>query len=94
MWLTDGAALHLLGQAKPDANVPKPEKIQLVEKALADWPALEAALHGRIEARAADLEKSHKRVRQAVRLRVRELVVAPQLPPDLVGLLLLQPNVV
>ena len=65
-WLPDGKALNLLSDAKPDVNVPMSEKRQLVEAMLADWPALEAALRGRIETRAADLEESHKRVRQAV----------------------------
>ena len=51
------------------------------------------ALYERIALRAAELEKSHKRVRQAVSLRVRELTATPQLPPDLLGLLVLQPVV-
>ena len=90
-WLPDGEALSLLAGAKPDANVPMSEKKQLVEAVLADRLALEAALRGRIETRAAALEKSHKRVRQAVALKVRGLTVAPQHPPDLLGLLVLQP---
>jgi superfamily II DNA or RNA helicase len=92
-WLTDDEALHLLGEAKPDANVAMPEKRQLIEAALALWPALESGLTERIKARAVELEKSHKRVRQAVGLRVRELDVKPQLPPDLLGLLVLTPIV-
>lgn len=91
VWLPDGKALSLLADAKPDVNVPMSEKRQLVEAVLADWLALEAALRGRIETRAADLERSHKRVRQAVALKVRGLTVAPQHPPDLLGLLVLQP---
>ena len=90
-WLPDGEALSLLADARPDANVPMSEKKQLVEAVLADRLALEAALRGRIETRAAALEKSHKRVRQAVALKVRGLTVAPQHPPDLLGLLVLQP---
>ena len=90
-WLPDGKALSLLADAKPDANVPMSEKRQLVEAVLADWPTLEAAVRGRIETRAAELERSHKRVRQAVALKVRGLTVAPQHPPDLLGLLVLQP---
>lgn len=92
-WLPDGKALNLLAAAKPDVNVPMPEKRQLVEAMLVDWPALEAALRGRIETRAVDLEKSHKRVRQAVALKVRGLTITPQHPPDLFGLLVLQPVV-
>ncbi len=92
-WLSDDEALRLLGEAKPDANVATPEKCQLIEAALAQWPALESGFTEGIKGRAAELEKSHKRVRQAVGLRVRELEVKPQLPPDLLGLLVLQPIV-
>jgi len=90
-WLADLDALRLLAEAKPDANVAMPEKRQLVATALEDWPAIEPTIHERIKTRAAELEKSHKRVRQAVSLRVRELTVVPQFPPDLLGLLVLHP---
>jgi len=92
-WLPDDEVLNLLATARPDANVPMGEKRELVAETIAAWPQLEAALRPRIERRAADLEKSHKRVRQAVSLKVRDLKVAPQLPPDLLGLLVLQPVV-
>jgi hypothetical protein len=92
-WLADTEALHLLAEAKPDANIPMAEKRSLVADALEVWPSRESALRERVARRAAELEKSHKRVRQAVSLRVRELTVAPQLPPDLLGLLVLQPVV-
>jgi superfamily II DNA or RNA helicase len=92
-WFTGDEALRLLREAKPDANVPLAEKRHLIETALAALPDLEAALRERIEARAAELEKSHKRVRQAVALKVRQLTVVPQLPPDLLGILVLQPLV-
>lgn len=92
-WLGDGDALRLLAEAQPDANVPMPEKRHLVSATLEGWPALASTLQERIKARADELEKSHKRVRQAVSLRVRELTVEPQFPPDLLGLLVLQPMV-
>lgn len=92
-WLADADALRLLAEAKPDANIPMPEKQELVSAALAEWGSLDTTLRERIASRAAELEKSHKRVRQAVSLRVRELSLTPQLPPDLVGILVLQPVV-
>ncbi|MFV0442145.1 MAG: helicase-related protein [Planctomycetaceae bacterium] len=92
-WLSDQDALRLLADAKPDANVPMAEKRELIQVALESWPALEGDLHKRIDARASELEKSHKRVRQAVAMKVRQLTVAPQLPPDLLGMLVLQPVV-
>ena len=92
-WLADSEALRLLAQAKPDAEVPMAGKRALVAAVLAAWPTLESALREQIKRRASELETSHKRVRQAVSLRVRELTVSPQLPPDLLGLLVLMPMV-
>ncbi len=92
-WLDDGEAMRLLVEAKPDKNIAMNEKQELITDALEQWPKVEAALHGPIKDRAAELEKSHKRVRQAVSLKVRQLTVKPQLPPDLLGILVLQPVV-
>ncbi len=92
-WLEDGEALRLLSRAQPTANIPMGEKRELVTMALDAWSQVEQALKPRIQARAAELETAHKRVRQAVKLRIRELSVRPQLPPDLLGLLILQPEV-
>ncbi len=92
-WLDEGEPLRLLAKAKPDANMPLPEKRALVQGALEAWPALTDDVKAQVNRRAEALEASHKRVRQAVSLRVRELKVNPQLPPDLLGILVLQPMV-
>jgi hypothetical protein len=92
-WISDDEVLRLLAEATPDANLPMAEKRELTAAALAEWPALEPALREPIAERGAELEHSHKRVRQAVGLRVRELAVGPQFPPDLLGILVLQPVV-
>ncbi len=92
-WLPDDEALRLLAEAKPDANISMPEKRELVATVLENWPAFETALQQQIKKRAAELEKSHKRVRQAVSLKVRQLSLEPQFPPDLLGILVLQPFV-
>jgi hypothetical protein len=93
VWLDEREALRLLAEARPDANIDPAEKRERIRSALDDWPALETSLRERIQERARELERSHKRVRQAVALRVRELSVVPQFPPDLLGILLLQPVV-
>ncbi len=92
-WLAPEEALALLGRAQPDANLSMPEKRERVAAALEAWPGLEAPIRARISARAGELQKSHKRIRQAVGLQVRELAVEPQFPPDLLGVLVLQPVV-
>lgn len=89
--LEDGEAMRLLAEAKPDANIPMTEKRELITDALSGWSGLQSALAQKISDRAAELEGSHKRVRKAVSLRVRDLKVVPQLPPDLLGILILQP---
>ncbi len=90
-WLPDDEALNLA--ASPDANVPPAEKRQLIAAALDFWPALQDGLRAPLADRAAALRDSHSRVRRAVSQRVRQLAVVPQHPPDLVGMLLLQPVV-
>jgi superfamily II DNA or RNA helicase len=92
-WLADEDALRLLAEAVPEANVPMAEKRELVAAALQRWSDIEPALAPHLVARARALEQSHTRLRQAVSLRVRELAVRPQLPPDVLGLLVLQPVV-
>jgi superfamily II DNA or RNA helicase len=91
-WLPDDDALRLLA-AKPDENVPMGEKQELVQHALAGWEAIEPALPDRIQQRAEALAEAHRRIRQAVSLKVRGLTAKPQLPPDLLGLLVLTPVV-
>ena len=91
--LDNAEAMRLLVEGKADANIPMSEKRELTESALENYRKFKAVLESKIKARSVELEKSHKRVRQAVALRVRELSVAPQLPPDLLGILVLQPLV-
>jgi superfamily II DNA or RNA helicase len=92
-WLPDDLALRLLAEAQPDANVAREEKVRLVQAILPAWPNLEKAAEPRIRERAKELEAAHKRIRQALSLRVRDWSLKPQLPPDLLGLLLLVPAV-
>lgn len=105
-WLPQAEALTLLASAQPAENIPLREKKELVHFVLDQigtwgdsphaWDQSNRVLsHIRdfIFQRARELADSHKRIRQAVRLRVRELKVEPQFPPDLLGLLVLQPVV-
>ncbi|HWP03303.1 MAG TPA: helicase-related protein [Gemmatimonadaceae bacterium] len=108
-WLPETEALRLLAEAKPNANIPMAEKREMVQRsleALGEWgrassewqvasgvDTILAGIARKIEERASELEKSHKRIRQSVALKVRGLDVKPQFPPDLVGILVLQPMV-
>jgi len=103
-WLSNDEAQRLLSQARPEANIPLSEKRELVSFALeelGEWEGghwgeqhpLQRVLKEKTLERARELEASHKRIRKAVSLRIRELKVKPQFPPDLLGLLILQPVV-
>ena len=105
-WLAAQDALRLLAEAKPDANIPLAEKRELVEKLLegigewrianGEWGMgnrIQHTIRESIVRRAGELTDAHKRIRQTVWLRVRGLEVTPQFPPDLLGLLILQPVV-
>lgn len=98
-------ALVLFGQAQPQGNIPKSEKQELLRDALEEigpWPDAASAstatevqklLESTICQRAAELEENHRRIRKAVSLKIRQLQVQPQFPPDLLGVLVLQPVV-
>jgi len=105
-WLETGAALQLLAAAQPDANMLLAEKQELVQQvldSLSPWPPtaeswglghpLQQGIREAIFQRAGELAEAHKRIRQAISLRVRGLEVKPQFPPDLLGILVLQPLV-
>ena len=91
-WLPDAEALRLL-TAEPEANVPLTEKQELIAAGIGTWPTLRDGLRAPLAARADALRQSHARVRRAAGRRVRELSVVPQHPPDLLGMLILQPMV-
>lgn len=99
LWLDNGEALRLLAEAKADANVPLAEKREIVKtafKEIGEWGSespVQMGIRNKVAERAGELEESHKRIRRAVSLRIRELKVAPQMPPDLLGILVLQPVV-
>lgn len=91
--------LALLAQAQPDANLALAAKQRLAQEAIRRWPwggdapdeAFRRSLEEAFLARAVALEESHKAIRRSLRLRVRELSLDPQMPPDLLGVLVLLP---
>ena len=91
--------LVLLGQAQPDANLDLATKQRLAQEAIRRWPwggeapdeGFRRSLEDTFLERAVTLEESHKAIRRSLRLRVRELTLDPQMPPDLLGVLVLLP---
>jgi len=95
VWLAGDEVLTLLEKAQADANIGNTEKSELVSAALAGWDKLDPAIKENISGRAEALTEAHRRIRKAisVKMKVGGLTVKPQLPPDLLGLLVLQPMV-
>ena len=90
-------ALGLLGSAKPVGNIPEAEKRELVEFVLErvkPWVETEQSpLRGLLEERSVEIAEAHRRLRRTLGERVRGLAVQPQWPPDVLGILVLQPAV-
>jgi hypothetical protein len=97
-WLTPDQALPLL-TAEPSANLPDAEKKELVAgmldqiRPLVQAPPDGNPLYALLQERAQELREAHRRIRQSVSERVRGLEVQPYWPPDILGLLVLQPHV-
>ncbi len=83
------AAQALLDAARPTGNVSTGEKQEVLGETLAWWPLLQPQWERLLAQRAADLQGSHGRVRRI--LRHGRLRVEPQLPPDLLGVVVLLP---
>jgi hypothetical protein len=93
VWLAPDAVLALLEKAQADVNLGPEERGELVGAALVGWDKLDDAIRQNIQGRAESLTEAHRRIRQAVKMKVGGLTVKPQFPPDLLGLLVLQPMV-
>lgn len=91
--MSSAEALRLLSEAKPDANVLPSEKREQIETALAAWKNRQTEVNSRLNKRAAELLDSHRRIRQAVSLKIRNLAVRPQHPTDLLGIVVYLPMV-
>jgi superfamily II DNA or RNA helicase len=97
-WLTPEEALPLLN-AEPEGTISRPEKQELIGHVLEDLkqtleaPRESGGLWPVILGRAKDLEEAHRRIRRSVGSPLRGLKVEPYWPPDVLGLLVLQPVV-
>lgn len=90
-FLAEPEARQLLLEAGPDAPVSPQERREVLAEVLEWWEAILPYLKNQAEERARRIEEAHRRVRAAAGLARRGLAVRPQLPPDLLGLLVLLP---
>ncbi|RMD80427.1 MAG: DEAD/DEAH box helicase [Chloroflexi bacterium] len=89
-WLPEAEALRLLAEATPAANRSLAQKQARAQAVLDAYPTIAPLLKPFIEQRARDLTTAHKRIRQAVRMRVQDLTVEAQWPVDVLGMLILE----
>ena len=96
-WLDEKEAYRLLSEVQPTQNIDMDEKRERILIPLDLWnqkaPGVYGAIEDKVKERAKELEASHKRVRKTASLRIRELKVEAQTPPDLLGVLVLVPAV-
>jgi superfamily II DNA or RNA helicase len=83
-WLAPGDAEALLS-ATPGGNVAPEQARGFLQHVLDGLPLLAPALEAMARARGQALLDAHRRVRQAASQRVRDVRVAPVLPPDVLG---------
>lgn len=89
-WLSSEALEGLL-DATPDANTPPEAARSQVQRILDRFQVLSPTIELAARRQAEHLLDAHRRVRQAARLGVRALRVAPHLPPDVLGVFVLLP---
>lgn len=90
-WLPDEEALALLQTIQSEGNIPDSERRENLDEILGWWDDIQEYLDDLINHRANNLDEAHRRVRASARLIRRGLKVQPQLPPDLLGVLVLLP---
>lgn len=97
-WLSDERgclngtlALDLIQKARPESNISDSFQKENLEEILSWWDELQEELEELINRRAEKLDSAHRRVRASARLKRRGLKIQPQLPPDLLGILVLLP---
>ncbi len=91
-WLPEEETLRLLERAQPTRNIPREQQTRWLQEVLSKWDEILPQLSPIIKQRSQRLLDAHRRIRQAVDLRVRGLRVEPKEPPDLLGVLVLLPE--
>lgn len=90
LWLPDEVARELLQQAEPVGDLPIGRKRLEIDKFLEQVGELEEELRSFAQRRSHALSQSHRRVRAIT--KEGQVRVKPQLPMDILGILILQPG--
>jgi len=83
------AAASLLDAASPSANVSAAEKREVLSTAISGWDTLQPELADLMGERAKRLAEAHRRVGRL--LKEGAMRIEPQMPPDLLGILVMLP---
>lgn len=89
-WM-DPDELQSLLTASPVADMPFERKRRQLQKLIERLSELEPSFRELANDRARALQESHERVRAIARASKRKVQVEPQLPPDIIGVYILQP---
>ena len=91
--LEPAEALHLLDGQLDAVSVPAAERQEVLRETLGWWPCLEGPLAKLLSERAARLAEEHGRLADMVGSAAKLMQIEPQMPPDLLGLVVLLPVV-
>jgi hypothetical protein len=89
--LTMARAKQLFDESHAQGNVADSEKREVLRETLGWWDQIQPALKQTLDERTTELSDAHQRVRQL--LGQRRVHIEPQLPTDLIGVLVLLPVV-
>lgn len=89
--LTTEESQYLLDTAQPSQNIAAWERPLVLGETLSWWPELTEQLDALLAKRAAHIEEMHREVRRVLQQRV--LYIRPQMPPDLLGVVVLLPAI-
>lgn len=82
-------AQELIDKARASENVPAPEKQEVLTESLSWWDDLQPELKDVLGERAKGIQQSNARLRKV--LKQKQVRVEPQMPPDLLGIIVLLP---
>lgn len=92
VWLDQAQALDLLQRTQPVATLTAAERAYQLQQALEQVALLDPELHAIAQGRARQLEDSHNRVRSTIQGGRERDHVQPNLPPDVLGMYVLLPQ--
>lgn len=93
-WVEEAEHIEELLEAHAEANMAQAQAINFLRPISEDYESyIQPYLLAFARRRADELKESHRRVRRSASLRIQNLEVVPQLPPDILGVYVYLPNI-